>query len=163
MARRTFFSFHYERDIWRANVVRNSWVTKDREAAGFFDASLWEEAKKKGDAAIRKMIDEGLANTSVTVVLIGKETASRDYVEYEIEQSARLEKGLLGVRIHSIALSDKSVDTPGSNPFDNFTVSDGHGGKVSLSTKVLTYDWNAHNGYSKLGDWIEAAAKAAGR
>ena len=41
MARRVFFSFHYERDIWRANVVRNSWLTKDREAAGFFDASLW--------------------------------------------------------------------------------------------------------------------------
>ena len=47
MARRVFFSFHYERDIWRANVVRNSWVTQDREAAGFWDASLWEEAKKK--------------------------------------------------------------------------------------------------------------------
>ena len=38
MARRVFFSFHYERDHWRANVVRNSWVTKDRESAGFFDA-----------------------------------------------------------------------------------------------------------------------------
>ena len=48
MARRVFFSFHYERDIWRVNVVRNSWLTKGREAAGFWDASLWEEAKKKG-------------------------------------------------------------------------------------------------------------------
>jgi len=34
MARKVFFSFHYERDIWRASIVRNSWVTKpDREAA----------------------------------------------------------------------------------------------------------------------------------
>jgi uncharacterized protein YPO0396 len=24
VARRAFFSFHYERDIWRANIVRNS-------------------------------------------------------------------------------------------------------------------------------------------
>lgn len=32
MARRVFFSFHYERDIWRANQVRNRWITKDREA-----------------------------------------------------------------------------------------------------------------------------------
>ena len=24
MARRTFFSFHYERDVWRASIVRNS-------------------------------------------------------------------------------------------------------------------------------------------
>ncbi|MDL1957599.1 MAG: TIR domain-containing protein [Candidatus Desulfofervidus auxilii] len=26
MARRVFFSFHYERDVWRANVVRNTIV-----------------------------------------------------------------------------------------------------------------------------------------
>jgi len=45
MVRRVFFSFHYERDIWRANIVRNSWVTKpDREAAGFVDATVWEKA-----------------------------------------------------------------------------------------------------------------------
>ncbi|KKL85384.1 hypothetical protein LCGC14_1955320 [marine sediment metagenome] len=36
MVRRVFFSFHYEGDIWRSNVVRNSWVTKDRETAGFW-------------------------------------------------------------------------------------------------------------------------------
>ncbi len=39
MARRVFFSFHYERDVWRAGQVRNSWVTKDREEAGFWDAA----------------------------------------------------------------------------------------------------------------------------
>lgn len=44
MARRVFFSFHYERDAWRAAQVRNSWVTKpDREAAGFWDAVAWED------------------------------------------------------------------------------------------------------------------------
>lgn len=47
MARRTFFSFHYENDVWRANIVRNSWVTKsDRDAAGFVDAADFEEVKK---------------------------------------------------------------------------------------------------------------------
>jgi hypothetical protein len=54
MARRVFFSFHYERDIWRASQIRNSWVTKpDREYAGFWDAASWEEVKKKGDEAIK--------------------------------------------------------------------------------------------------------------
>ncbi len=27
--RRVFFSFHYQRDIWRVNVVRNHWIAKD--------------------------------------------------------------------------------------------------------------------------------------
>ena len=54
MARRVFFSFDYERDVWRVGQIRNSWVTKpDREAAGFWDAAAWEEVKKKGEDAIK--------------------------------------------------------------------------------------------------------------
>ena len=70
--KKSFFSFHYERDIWRVNQVRYSWLTKpNREEAGFWDASLWEKTKLKGDKAIKNLIDEGLNNTSVTAVLIG--------------------------------------------------------------------------------------------
>src|ERR1017187_8146827 len=85
MARRAFFSFHYERDAWRAGQVRNSWVTKDRESAGFWDAAAWEEVKKKGNPAIEKWIDDQLKGTSVTVVLIGAQTSTREYVGYEIK------------------------------------------------------------------------------
>jgi hypothetical protein len=48
MAKRIFFSFHYQDVIdFRANTVRNHWLLKkDREDAGFFDASVWEKAKK---------------------------------------------------------------------------------------------------------------------
>ncbi len=63
MARRVFFSFHYQRDIFRVNQIRNIPEIISAAAAGFHDASLWEEAKKKGDAAIKKLIDEGLRNT----------------------------------------------------------------------------------------------------
>jgi MTH538 TIR-like domain (DUF1863) len=87
MARRTFFSFHFERDNWRAAQVRNSWVTKDREDAGFWDAAEWEKVKKKGQEAIERWIDDQLKGTSVTVVLIGTETSNREYVGYEIKQS----------------------------------------------------------------------------
>ena len=54
MARRVYFAFYYERDVWRSGQVRNSWVTKpDREAAGFWDAAAWEEVKKKGKEAVK--------------------------------------------------------------------------------------------------------------
>jgi len=147
MARRVFFSFHYERDVWRAGVVRNSWRTKpDREAAGFFDASLWEDAKKKGDATIRKMIDDALKNTSVTAVLIGNQTASREYVKYEIEQSIARGNGILGVRIEKIRNSMGKVDDPGPNP---------------LPSKYHVYFWNRDEGYKNFGWWVERAAKVA--
>ena len=49
MANSVFFSFHYQDVIeFRANVVRNHWVAKaDRVAAGFYDASIWEETNGK--------------------------------------------------------------------------------------------------------------------
>lgn len=148
MARRTFFSFHFQHDIFRANVVRNSWVTRDREAAGFFDASLWEEAQTKGEAAVHALIDEGLKNTSVTVVLIGKATATRPYVKYEIEQSIARGNGLLGVRIENIKDIRGNVDDAGPNP---------------LPKGYPVYLWNKDDGYTNLRTWIERAAKAAGR
>jgi hypothetical protein len=115
VVRRVFFSFHYKRDIWRANVVRNSWVTQDKESTGFWDASLWEEAKKKGNEAIKRMIDKGLEGTSVTVVLIGAETSDRDWVKYEIKKSHERGNGLLGVYIHNIKDKDERTDKKGDN------------------------------------------------
>ena len=56
MARRVFFSFEYG-DVSRAMVVRNSWVTQGKEAAGFVDAAEFEKLKKQGDAAIKRWID----------------------------------------------------------------------------------------------------------
>ena len=43
MARRVFFSFHYENDINRSMTVRNSWVTQGKEAAGFIDKAEFEK------------------------------------------------------------------------------------------------------------------------
>src|SRR6266481_5066728 len=106
MPRKVFFSFHYQRDIWRTNVVRNSGVVEGSAAAGFQDASLWEEAKKKSDADVKKLIDAGLVGTTVTVVLIGAQTAQRKFVDYEIAQSIARENGVLGIYISAIKGQD---------------------------------------------------------
>jgi hypothetical protein len=49
MAKRVFFSFHYK-DVadFRANVVRNHWLTKpDREICGYYDASFGNQRRSK--------------------------------------------------------------------------------------------------------------------
>jgi len=147
MARRVFFSFHYEKDIWRASQVRNSWVTKpDREAAGFWDASSWEEVKKKGDEAIKRWIRDQLKGTSVTVVLIGTETSGRKYVQYEIEKSWERDNGLIGVYIHNMKDKNGKTESKGSDPF------------VKMGYKnIRIYDWVQDDGYKNLGNWVEAA------
>jgi hypothetical protein len=141
----------------------NSWLTKnDREAAGFWDAAAWEEVKKKSKQEIQKWIDNQMTGSSVTVVLIGYETASREYVGYEIVTSHQNKKGLLGIYIHNIKDVNQKTDIKGQNPFDKWQIT--VNGKVKLLSEIYkTYDWVNNNGYENLGKWVEEAAKQAGR
>ena len=164
MSRRVFFSFHYERDAVRTGQVRNSNVIKDKsiETSDFIDAVRWEAVKKGGDEAIKRWIANQLNGTSVTVVLIGAETAGRKWVKYEIEESLKKGNGLIGIRIHKCPLFNGSIDAKGPNPFDNLYF-DRNGGKQYLSEIYKTYDWIDDNGRENLGYWIEKATKDAGK
>jgi hypothetical protein len=157
MARQVFFSFHYERDIWRANQVRNSWVTQDRQAAGFWDAASWESVKRGGEEAIKRWIREQLKGTSVTAVLIGAETAGRKYVEYEIQESYKKGNGMLGIYIHNMRTQMGATDQQGPNPFGQLSI-DRNGRRVPLTEFYHTYDWVRDNGYENFGRWVETAA-----
>lgn len=163
MARRVYFAFHYQNDISRVNVVRNSWVTQDREAAGFYDASLWEKAKKKGDEAIKKMIDDGLWGTSVTVFLLGSETAGRPWVRYELQKSYEIGNGLLAIYIHNIKNFLGQYSYQGANILDQFHVTNTWVGHTNLSQIYRTYDWINNDGFANFGQWVEEAAALAGR
>ncbi|MEK6383072.1 MAG: TIR domain-containing protein [Paraburkholderia tropica] len=158
MARQTFFSFRYRNDNWRAAIVRNSWVTQDRKASGFFDSAKWEEVKKKTDEKIAAWIDEQLKGTSVTVVLIGADTAGKKWIKHEIVSSHKKGNGLLGIYVHGIKNSDGQLGSMGANPFTDFRFT-----KEGKEVVYPVYDWIADNGYTNLGKWIEAAATAAGR
>jgi hypothetical protein len=148
MARKVFFSFHYARDAWRVGQVRNCNVISQLEKSPFYDKAEWESIKRQGDQAVRNWIDAQLKGTSVTVVLVGKETASRKWVKYEIEKSIELGKGLIGIDISKIKDRYGETDDTGANP---------------LPTGYPLYLWNKNNGAENLGNWINKAAEDAGR
>lgn len=159
MARRVFFSFHYQNDISRVSRIRNSWLTKpDRETAGFWDAASWETVKKQGEEAIKRWINNQLDGTSVTVVLIGKETAYRKYVRYEIKKSYAKGNGMLGIYIHNMRDLNGGISEKGENPFDKISLT-ATGEKLSKFYK--TYNWVSDNGYENMGKWIDEAALSA--
>jgi MTH538 TIR-like domain (DUF1863) len=146
MARRTFFSFHFDNDIWRANQVRNCNVVAGCDGAGFFDHSEYAEAKRKGGDGIKRMIDRHLRNTSVTVVLIGKQTAYRPWVKYEIAKSIQQDNGLLGIRIHHLKNQyGDSAWFPGPTP------------SVRSNVVFPVYDWDGD--LDRFRKAIEAAGK----
>jgi hypothetical protein len=118
--RRTFFSFHYQKDVTRAQVVRNSWVTKDeREDAGFFDASVFESKKRTSDDVLKSFLADALNGTSVTCVLIGEDTYERPWVRYELFRSFERGNGLFGIRVHGLKDLQQRLGIAGSNPFDH--------------------------------------------
>ncbi len=148
MARRAFFSFHYQRDIWRVNQIRNIPNVTGCAAAGFQDASLWEEAKNKGDATIKSLIDKGLENTTVTVVFVGSQTAGRKFINYEIDQSIARGNGIVAVQVHELKDKAGNADVAGAIP-----------------SKITANGYKAYKyvDHASLGKWIEEAAKAAGK
>ncbi len=148
MARRVFFSFHYQRDIFRVNQIRSMPNIIGCAAAGFQDASLWENAEKKGEAAIKKLIDDGLRNTSVTVACIGARTAGRKYINYEIQKSIDRGNGLVGIQIHHLMGHDLKSDPAGELP---------------AKLKSGGYDSYKYVDKDKLAKRIEQAAKKAGK
>jgi hypothetical protein len=148
MARNVFFSFHYQRDIWRVNQIRSIPNITGVAAAGFKDASLWEEAKKKDEAVIKRMIDKALENTSVTIVFIGEKTAGRKFINYEIEQSIARGNGIVGIQIHHLGNHNQETDQAGAVP-----------------AKLTNGGYKAFKyvDVAKLANRIEEAAKEAGK
>ncbi len=91
--RNVFISFHNE-DEFQVNLLR---IQAKRENTGleFRDYSVKEPIEQW-----RKHVRNQIDNTSATIVMIGKDTAKRPNVKYEIEQSYASGKKVIGVRIH---------------------------------------------------------------
>lgn len=134
MARKVFYSFHYKVDSWRTSQVRNIGAVEGNKAASDND---WESITKGGDAAIQKWIDDQLNGRSCTIVLIGKDTADRKWIDYEIKKTWSGKKGLLGIYVHNLKDSSGQQTTKGANPFNGFTLDNG---AKQLASIVKAYD-----------------------
>jgi MTH538 TIR-like domain (DUF1863) len=148
MARHVFFSFHYQRDVWRITQIRNLGEIVGNGAAGFHDRSLWEEAKSKGDSVVKKLIDDALHGTSVTVVFIGSQTAGRKFINYEIEKSVARGNGLVGIQINGLKDKDGTTDPVGATP------------SLLIQNRTPIYKYVDSQ---QLKNRIEEAAKAVGK
>jgi hypothetical protein len=118
MARKVFFSFHFDEDFWRTQQIRNVNALEGNPLA---TPNAWEEVKRKGDDAIKKWIADEMAGRTCIIVLIGAQTASRPWVIYEISKAWNDGRGVLGIRINKLLNINSQPSGPGSNPFDYVT------------------------------------------
>lgn len=156
MARKVFFSFHYDNDVIRANIVRNSWVTKpDTATAGFIDHADFEKLKQSGTQAVKNWIDDQLIGSSATVVLIGSETLTRPFVKYELEQSFKRGNAIIGIYIDK--LKDFQGNTTTQCSIYGVEIGKKADGSVVNFSSCSVYDWVNDDGYANLGTWVENA------
>lgn len=119
MKRQVFFSFHYDNDNWRAQQVRNMGIVEGNQPVS---PNEWEEVKRKGDDNIKRWINTTMAYRSCVVVLAGKYTADRKWINYEIEHAWKEGKGIVVVYIHRLKNSNGNQDSRGENPLQYFCV-----------------------------------------
>ena len=150
MTSRVYLAFDLERDLSRVEQLRGSPAADGVEAAGFFDRSEYEEARRQRGDAVARAIDERLGGTQVTVVLIGRHTAVRPWVRYEILRSIRQGNGLFGVYIHhlkdALGVRDLGRDHPPAPA-------------VPVGVEFPTHVWDGQPGWFSAA--IDAAAKRA--
>ena len=115
--RQIFYSFHYANDVMRVQQIRNIGMLEDNSPVS---PNEWEKIKRSGDREIEKWIDNNMKYRSCVVVLIGTETASRPWVQYEIRKAWADGKGLLGIYIHNIRDPRMGICRKGANPFAQF-------------------------------------------
>lgn len=132
MAASTFTSFHFDRDYWRVQMVRNMGAIEGNQ---IISPQAWETVKGKGKTAIEEWIDEEMKGKSAVIVLVGKETASRDWVNYEIRKAWNDKRPLVGVRINGLKNKDGFTDTQGPDPLASIKTADG----TALSSYVTLH------------------------
>ena len=156
MEHSAFYSYHYNPDSWRASQILNLGVVDGNRPAS---DSEWDELKRAGDLAIRKWINDQMEGKSVAIALIGKNTASRIWVRYEIDTAWKAGKGVLGLHINHFEDSKGNLSEKGSSPFSGFYINGG-----PLNNIVKTYEPPYTSSASScdyikdnLADWIDTA------
>ena len=114
MAKTVFYSFHYDQDVHRVQLVERMGAL---EGQPILNAQEWESVEAAGPDAVQDWIDKQMKYKRAVVVLIGRYTSQRPWVKYEIEKAWAEDRPLLGIRIHGVS-SMGSVDSAGANPFD---------------------------------------------
>ena len=151
--RNVFFSFHYGNDSWRVQQIINMGIVDGQKIC---NPNEWETIKRRSDDAIQKWIDENMRGRSCVVVLIGSQTANREWVQYEIEKAWNDGKALLGVYIHGLKNQYGAVDRQGKNPFDNFSLRN-----QKLSDFIPIFEPNFYNAYSDIKDNLSSQIEFA--
>lgn len=132
--REIFLSYDFGRDAHRAATVGSAWLAQG-------GVVHLESTKAADETEIKRWIDNRIESASATVVLVGSPTHRSRWVEYEIRQTERSGKPLLGVDVSGIRDGSGNTTTCGAK----------------LPIGYPFYDWVADQGEKNLAEWVRHA------
>lgn len=164
MKKKVFYSFHYEKDHWRVNQVRNIGAI---EGNTLLQSNEWEELKRTGKTGVEKWIQKQLKDRVCTVVLIGAETAKRPWVRHEIIESWNQGLGVFGIYIDRLKDQQGEYSDRGDNPFSGLVIAGVTFDEIVETKKNSwfydgskdVYSWIAEN----MDSWVEEAVEIRNR
>ena len=152
--RQIFYSFHFGNDYWRTQIVRNIGAIEGNKPVS---PAAWEEVKRNGPNAIRTWINNNMKMRSCVVVLVGEETANRQWVQYEITHAWETGKGVVGIYINNLRDKDGNKSYKGPDPFKKLQAE----GRLPKDVDFVCYDPDHSSPYkdieAHLSDLIEEA------
>ena len=156
---KAFYSFHFSKDAVRVGQVRNMGAVEGDQVV---DDNSWEKVKNSGEPAIQAWINRQMGLCDVVIVLVGEDTASRPWVDYEIRRAWDSDKPVFGIRIHSLKNFLGLASQPGANPFDAIYLEGGE--KLSAlvplhSPAGITSQDVYANISANIRSWIRAAPR----
>ncbi len=139
--RKIFISYQHKDQMKAKGFNLLSWAKN--VDVDFVGRHLLDPVKSKDEKYIKSEINKQIKGTSVTVVLIGKDTKKSEYQPYEIERSLakKTPNGILGIKLNT------SVDLPKNSPT----------GKLLHDAGAEIIDWEPN----KFGEAIQRAAAAS--
>ncbi|WOJ95780.1 TIR domain-containing protein [Congregibacter brevis] len=111
-----FLSFDYQVDVMRVSQIRQIGALEDKP---LLSPNEWEKVQRGGDTAVEQWIDTQMKYKSCVIVLIGRRTAERRWVEHEIVKAWNEKRGLFGIHINALNCPRTGVCSQGANPFAN--------------------------------------------
>jgi len=104
--RKVFISYHHKGE----QKVVDEFIEKFSEDYEVFtDSSLSDAADSEDAEYLNQVCREAIQGTSVTIVMIGKQTGCRKFVDWEIRYTLYLEHGLVGISRPNLSDEDACV------------------------------------------------------
>lgn len=106
--KKVFISYHSKGDSHFKNLIL-AWTNNENFPLNIEDFSTDTKIQSKDEAYLKKRMRDQISKADHFIVFIGKDTHSRPWVSWEIEQAKSLGKRIIAVKEHKNHKSPKSL------------------------------------------------------